>query len=654
MSLQFRRGTSEARLTEIPKAGEPVFDTSTNKLYVGDGSTAGGKLVSGSGGVGEGSLDDLSDVIVTTASSGQILQHNGTNFVNIAHTLTALTDTTISSPQDDQILKYTGGAWVNAVNEGGGATSLTGLSDVSTSSAVSGDALLYDGSNWANTKPSGPVLYVAASDSTAFQKARSHYLCDGNADEVEIQQALTDLGGGGYIHLCGGTYYVENDTIQMDAGKYIEGEGMYASTIRLHASHALPSGTALLTLDPTSTSFTGGGLRNLSVQGDGGIAADVDGNDKPDMSGVIDGINMNIASSGSTNYPIVHWELENVGITRCRRGVNGELGRQRMIPVISCNFFYNNYGWYTYEHPTFIHSKIRYNDVGIGGRPFDCNFIGCSISYNRVGAERTDDSAGVENCWFTSCAFFQNKERAATLAAGSIVNGCYVGVGSIVSEMGLVIGNGDVQVVGSRLAGQSTTTAGWSSGVIYFPTAGNRQYSTHIDGNLFANHIGPAIGAQADGNDNGYKRAVKISNNTFRLNTGNATCLQFPGYYNFSCQFSNNNVAVVSNYDFGGKALVYLRNLGSTGGNVIAGNTFEFIQNTDCTNGAIFSGDFRNSVVANNVVRNADTFPVFGETVATTAKVRNNINIPDNYPTTDPASVGTVWQSGVYLLVSEG
>ena len=40
--IQFRRGTNAARQTIVPNAGEPVWTTDTNSLYVGDGLTTGG------------------------------------------------------------------------------------------------------------------------------------------------------------------------------------------------------------------------------------------------------------------------------------------------------------------------------------------------------------------------------------------------------------------------------------------------------------------------------------------------------------------------------------------------------------------------------------------------------------------------------------
>lgn len=48
MPLQFRRGVDSDRLTITPSVAEPVFTTDTKRLFVGDGSTAGGIEIQGS------------------------------------------------------------------------------------------------------------------------------------------------------------------------------------------------------------------------------------------------------------------------------------------------------------------------------------------------------------------------------------------------------------------------------------------------------------------------------------------------------------------------------------------------------------------------------------------------------------------------------
>jgi len=51
MALQIRRGTDADRQGITPKAGEPIFTTDTKKLYIGDGSTAGGIIVDTTAGI---------------------------------------------------------------------------------------------------------------------------------------------------------------------------------------------------------------------------------------------------------------------------------------------------------------------------------------------------------------------------------------------------------------------------------------------------------------------------------------------------------------------------------------------------------------------------------------------------------------------------
>ena len=46
MALQLRRGTNTNRLTITPAQGEPIYNTDTKTLYIGDGVTAGGNPVS--------------------------------------------------------------------------------------------------------------------------------------------------------------------------------------------------------------------------------------------------------------------------------------------------------------------------------------------------------------------------------------------------------------------------------------------------------------------------------------------------------------------------------------------------------------------------------------------------------------------------------
>lgn len=69
MALQIRRGLAADRTSFTPASGELIYTTDTKIVYVGDGSTAGGVAVTGtgSGGVSDGDKGDI-----TVSSSGTV------------------------------------------------------------------------------------------------------------------------------------------------------------------------------------------------------------------------------------------------------------------------------------------------------------------------------------------------------------------------------------------------------------------------------------------------------------------------------------------------------------------------------------------------------------------------------------------------------
>lgn len=75
MSLRLRRGTDGERLAITPEAGELIFTTDTKTVFVGDGATPGGIVVS-AGGV---TLNDLGDTNITSPKNGDLLGYNSSN-----------------------------------------------------------------------------------------------------------------------------------------------------------------------------------------------------------------------------------------------------------------------------------------------------------------------------------------------------------------------------------------------------------------------------------------------------------------------------------------------------------------------------------------------------------------------------------------------
>lgn len=77
MSLRIRRGTDAQRTGVTFLEGELVYATDTKKMYVGDGTTAGGIAIDST----TGSISQLADVNINGIQTGQILQWDGSQFI---------------------------------------------------------------------------------------------------------------------------------------------------------------------------------------------------------------------------------------------------------------------------------------------------------------------------------------------------------------------------------------------------------------------------------------------------------------------------------------------------------------------------------------------------------------------------------------------
>lgn len=97
MALKLRRGTDAERQTITPAEGELIYTTDTKELYVGDGLTQGGKLVSA----------EVSDD--TSPSLGGNLDLNGNNIIgtgniNINGTITATGTVNLGDGVEDNVI----------------------------------------------------------------------------------------------------------------------------------------------------------------------------------------------------------------------------------------------------------------------------------------------------------------------------------------------------------------------------------------------------------------------------------------------------------------------------------------------------------------------------------------------------------------------
>ena len=178
------------------------------------------------------SINDLSDVTITSATSGQVISYNGSacgNSGTVAGALDGLSDVTITAATSGEVLKYNGSAWVDAsvaysevtgtptnisafTNDSGYLTAISGesindLSDVTITAATSGEYLRYNGSAWVDaslgivddTTPSlGGNLDVSSNDIVSTSNGAINLAPDGSG-QVTIKGNAT--GGSGQIKL---------------------------------------------------------------------------------------------------------------------------------------------------------------------------------------------------------------------------------------------------------------------------------------------------------------------------------------------------------------------------------------------------------------------------------------------------------------------
>lgn len=261
MALQIRRGTDVDRQGITPKAGEPIFTTDTKKLYIGDGTTAGGIIVDTTSGISNvvedttpqlgGNLDinnfDITgtgDISITGQISATSIDLKGSIFADDSTLLVDGVSGRIVGPVHANVTgNVTGDVTGNVTGNLTGA--VTGSLDGTMTGSVFSDAssLLVDG---INNKIVGDidtkVLGVKTTDGSQAE-LKLTYGASGATPSTTLGAIKWEEGGSTY-----GFMSASQEAVFINQG----GSGTGLSLFNQH----LVSGGIKVRIDPSNADFT--------------------------------------------------------------------------------------------------------------------------------------------------------------------------------------------------------------------------------------------------------------------------------------------------------------------------------------------------------------------------------------------------------------
>lgn len=218
------------------------------------------------------SIDNLSDVVITTALVNQVLQYNGTNWVNATLSL--------------------------------GANSIDDLSDVDTTTSAPGvgDGLEWNGTNWV---PGTPLLTIADNENLLFGTGgniQARFDSGQNAFEIDWDTGASIANEIRFQEAGSNNVVIDmvNDDFEiygMDFRVYEVADIDYFNLVH--------DGTNVVMSESAGSNllWTGGG--NFLVR-DGGIFAIYDGTNADNMNMSHDGTNLNITHTGTGAWIITN------------------------------------------------------------------------------------------------------------------------------------------------------------------------------------------------------------------------------------------------------------------------------------------------------------------------------------------------------------
>lgn len=188
--------TSKTWATDFTAITSPAV---TVKLLADDGSVNGYVTISSI--LGAGALEGLGDVSVDGATAGQLLQWNGTKWVNYTlpaqvTTLAADTDVSVGGAVSGNVLTYNGTEWV-AENPAAVVSALAGLSDVAIDGKqTTGQVLEWSGAKWVPASAATTLAGLSDVDFVTAAPQTTNYLAFNGTKWVPISISSFVTHGG--------------------------------------------------------------------------------------------------------------------------------------------------------------------------------------------------------------------------------------------------------------------------------------------------------------------------------------------------------------------------------------------------------------------------------------------------------------------------
>ena len=254
------------------------------------------------------------------------------------------------------------------------------------------------------------VIYVAASDTPISKRNLATYICDGVADQEQINDAINSLNNNGEVILLEGSYVTDSVILMVD-GVNLIGQG--ATTIKI--IDGINVRTHMISHDYSTTTVSNIAIKNLTIDGNSSNSPAT-----PGGATRLDGIYI----SGGANITVDNVTIKNFtgsGIM-CVAGALGD----------------------TTENINIINTKISNCFIGAlqsqSSLVTNFNITNCTISNNSMGVN-LNKNGSISNSYI-----FSNSNTGIDARQNSVVTNCFVYLNGLygiacVDFTGLVSGN---------------------------------------------------------------------------------------------------------------------------------------------------------------------------------------------------------------------